>query len=113
MGTLRTDETEAKYQAAIASGQTQALKDVPSLMAWKYWRLIPNKYPHDLVCEEHDMLVPIRVFSSVTDMNLSEATELLYILTKELQNQYDTVKMNYPRQQTVLNHLHIHLLVNK
>jgi diadenosine tetraphosphate (Ap4A) HIT family hydrolase len=113
MGTLRTEATEARYQADIKAGRTQPLSEVKSLAEWKHWRLIPNEYPHDLVCIEHDLLVPKRIFSEPLKMELEEQMELLSILFNDLKNQYDTIKINYPRQQSVLNHWHLHLVRNK
>lgn len=110
--TLRTDATEQRYQEAKKAGLTQPLIDVPALMEWKYWKLIKNDFPHDLIHSDHDLLIPLRVFSSLKEMNLQEATELYHLLSSELANNYDTIKINYPRQQTVLNHFHIHLVSN-
>lgn len=111
MGTLRTTESEARYQVAIAAGLTKPLKDVDSLMEWKYWRLIPNEFPHSLIAKEHDLLIPIRVFPTLEEATMEEIVELMYILFNDLVNNYDSVKLNFPRQQTVRNHLHFHLMV--
>ena len=112
MGTLRTPQTEAKYQQAIREGLTVPLAEIPSLIEWKFWKLVKNQYPHDLVLKEHDLLIPLRVFALPGEMTMNEIRELFEIL-EELSNQYDSIKFNYPVQQSVRNHFHLHLQVNK
>ncbi len=107
--TLRTQATEARYQADKAAGRTRALADEPSIQEWTYWRLIDNRYPHDRWYTRHHLLIPKRVFPTIKEATASELMELFSILFTDLDNNYDSVKINYLRQQTKPEHLHFHL----
>ena len=113
MGTLRTAATEARYQADKANGKTIPLDEEPSIMDWYYWRVIENRYPHDMEASVHHLLLPQRKFAKIEDATAKELAELYTILFDYLYNKYSAVKMNYPRQQSVHNHFHIHLLTYK
>jgi len=110
---LRLPATEAKYQADIKAGRTQSLSEVPSLKEFEYWRIIPNKYPHDRIYRIHNMLVPKRVFPSLMNATKPERREYFQLLTSELINDYDCAVMNFPSQQSITNHFHTHLGVVK
>lgn len=77
-------------------------------MEWKYWRLIKNRFPHDKWYKEHDLLIPLTNRRSLQEVSLQELMELLQIL-KDLEYNYDSIKLNLPRQQSIKNSLHFHL----
>ena len=105
---LRTEAGERKYAEDKAKGELKALADEPSIVDWKHWRSIQNKYMYDTVLKEHHMLVPRRVFGTFQEVSLVEMVELLSIL-KDLDQQYDAVVLNTARRRSVPDHFHVHL----
>lgn len=108
--TLRTDETQARYDQDRAAGKLVPLKDIPSIRDFAYWRLIHNEYPHDKETDLHHMLVPMRVFPEMMDMNMNEWTELVELMTEILNDKYDSFKVNTDKQRTIPDHFHVHCL---
>ena len=79
-----------------------------------HWRIIANKYPYDVIASRHDMLVPKRIFGSLEECTPEEWEEYFSIrhqLTAE--NIYDCILENFPKDRSVMKHLHLHLLVFK
>ncbi|MGB4076802.1 MAG: hypothetical protein WBK28_03815, partial [Minisyncoccia bacterium] len=86
MGTFRTPETEAKYDALKASGSF--LRSCPLcnereiLKEFKLWKILKNLFPYDAVAKTHHMLVSKRHVSSDG-------------LTEEEQKEFEAVKRDY------------------
>jgi len=111
--TLRLPETEARYQADIVAGKTQSLQDVEPRREWKYWKLIPNKYPHDRLYAYHDLLIPKRMLATLRETKPKELEEYIEITTRALVDDYDCVFINFPSKQTIRTLFHAHLGVFK
>lgn len=53
--------------------------EAPTIEEWKYWKIIKNEYPYDLVAEKHDLLV-LKEHSDVITRNAwIELNESKYI----------------------------------
>lgn len=107
---LRTTATETKYQEAKAAGTLRDLIDIPPVFTFKYWHVVPNDYPSDLVYKVHDLLIPIRKFADEDDMTLAEETEKKWIL-KEIGNHYTKREINFDKARSVKDRYHEHLVV--
>lgn len=84
------------------------------IRSFEYWHIISNLYPYDMIAKEHDMLVPKRVFSKLSDCTRLEWEEYKTILNVlETEGYYDAVLENFSRGRSILRHLHIHLIVWK
>ncbi len=105
---LRTHAGEAHYAEQKTNNNLIPLADEASVLEYKHWRIIRNRFPYDAVLEEHDMLVPKRVVAERKDLTLEEARELTDIL-EEMKNSYDFVMENFPRKRSILYHYHLHL----
>lgn len=105
---LRTTEGEQFYADQKMSNNLKALADEPSLIDYKYWRVINNRFPYNAVLAEHNLLIPRRVVAERAELNLQEVHELAEILD-ELKNNYDFVMENFPHKRSVLYHYHLHL----
>jgi len=108
----RRKVSEEAYQLAKRTGKTRELKDVPSIKDFKYWRIIPNDYPADIMYKASHMLIPKRVTPSWKTLNQDEFDELWFILdTIEKEEVYDCISLNPPKRRSIHNHFHIHLAV--
>lgn len=102
---LRKDKSELDY---ISNKKQATFLTDPRLKEWKNWFLVDNKYPYDMAFSVHHLLLPIREVPEA-DLSRDEKEELEEIL-KELSTQYHSRLVNYPSNQSVRYHFHIHLL---
>ena len=117
---LRTKETHVAYQDAQSSHKNfSQTKDYTQdqeriLKEYTHWYIIPNLYPYDQVTKIHDMLVPRRVFSRMSECNKNEWDEYLTIIAQlEQEKKYDALIENFAKGRSVLRHLHLHLVIWK
>lgn len=103
---MRTLQSEQKYQQDKLDGKTKDLLDEPAIKEWPGWRLIENAYPYDLVFKKHHMLIPT---TWELKKNGLEDDELYFIL-KELQEDYDLWFVNMPHRQSIKSLFHVHLV---
>ena len=107
MFTLRKPESEERYQK-----EKKLIAECPfcvgeSLHEWEYWKLMPNKYPYDLVAEKHDLLV-----LNIHEKNArkDELEELESIKKMKFIADYHCLIENFQIRQSVPGHFHVHLL---
>ena len=111
MFTLRLPESEAKYQAereARTAGRCP-MCEAPVIEEWKYWKIIKNEYPYDLVAEKHDLLVLKEHSDTITRNAWIELNESKYIF-EFAPYEYHCVIENMPVRQSVPGHFHYHLI---
>lgn len=89
------------------------MKNSPSIMDFKEWKVIENRFPYDTIAKVHHLLVPKRQFTHFTAMNEYELAELEGILENELAQAYDMISYNFPKNQSVKSWLHYHLILLK
>jgi diadenosine tetraphosphate (Ap4A) HIT family hydrolase len=108
---LRTARDELSYLIGKKAGDSMPLIEEVRLQEWRYWALIPNKFPYSLAFKTHHMLIPKR---QVTEADLSneERSELREILA-EVADVYDCHMTNFRKKQSIKGHYHIHLLAYK
>lgn len=108
--TLRTPETEAKYQEMKDSGVMSEgcrLCEETITMNFTHWRLIPNRFPYDEVFEPHDMLIPIR---HTADINEEERLELEEIKKSYINHHYRYIMEATHSTKSIPQHYHLHLV---
>lgn len=109
--TLRLPESEAKYQveraARIAGGCPMC--NAPTIEEWKYWKIIRNDYPYDLVAEKHDLLVLKEHTSTISKNAWIEFNERKYALQDD-PYAYHSIIENLPVRQSFPAHFHYHLI---
>lgn len=107
----RSPECAARYEMALKENKLKPLLEEPRIQEWQHWVIIKNSYPYDLVFEVHDMLIPKRV-ASRNQLTQAERDELETIM-EEIQHNYDRQIINFPSLQSITDHFHIHLAVDK
>ena len=116
MATLRTPQTEKKYQEKKQDPATRTRVFNPEaeevLREFNYWFLIPNKFPYDLIAEKHHMLIPKRVFGELGEANEAELAELAEI-KRELGPEYHYIIETTSARRSIGAHLHLHFILIK
>lgn len=97
--TLRTEETEARYQQDIKDGKTKDIWEEELVHEDKFYRVVKNRYPYDRIAREHYLLL--------TRFPLKEA--FAWAVKYMDENNLDQVIVNNKKNQSVpkINHIHI------
>ena len=115
MPMLRKQENEEQYKKLIAAGyldDTCRLCQASSLKNFKYWRIIRNNFPYDLIAEIHDMIVPRRHVVE-DDLLIEEQREYGEIKTGHIGATYTHIIEPTLRLKSIPGHFHLHLIVAK
>jgi hypothetical protein len=111
---LRSEETASRYEVEIEERKHSAhicplceFEDV--IREFEHWVIMKNKFPYDRYFSKSDMLVSRRhaAEDAITD---KERDEYHYIRTHMLGDEYDTVMNHLPKQKSLPNHYHVHLI---
>jgi len=111
MASLRTEETEKMYQKFLKGskqGCPFCLKDL-LLKEYRYWVVVDNKFPYDLISSKHHLLATKRHIAKMRDLNKEELKEYYKIVDSICQG-YSYIARNTPKLMTVPAHLHLHLI---
>ena len=112
---LRTPESQAIYKKHIQDG---GLKNGCPLCAheprtlFRFWKIMPNKFPYDKIAEKHDMLVPLRHVTE-SEFTSEEIKELKEIKDDYLNTNYEYIIEAAHKNKTIPAHFHLHLLTVK
>ena len=112
--TLRSKATEDRYEKYKESKPNDGkcvLCEAEVVKNFKFWKIIHNDFPYDLIASTHDMILPIRHVKE-TELTEEERLELLEIKADYL-NIYDAILESTPRMKTVPTHHHLHVFVTK
>ncbi len=115
MRTLRTKETDHKYEQYRRERSTSTdcvLCPEPSIIEFKYWRIIENKFPYDLIAETHNMIITKR-HTSEDDLNIEEKEEWESLKKEFISDKYQFIVEATKKQKSVPGHFHFHLIVAK
>ncbi len=117
---LRSPEMQEKYSAHKAqyknfTNTKNFNEDAERLIRnYTYWYIIPNLFPYDAVTSVHDMLVPHRIFSTMSECNQEERQEYEKIIDElEKEKYYDAIIKNFSKIRSIPRHLHLHLVIWK
>ena len=85
--------------------------DESSIKTFKYWLILPNRFPYDAIAEQsHMLLTRRRVAFDWTLLSNKELIELQELRETYINEHYDVMWENLPKGQTVPGHFHLHLL---
>lgn len=111
---LRTDKTAAAYEAAIAEGKPEGGCRLCSdkeavLQEFEHWFLMDNRFPYDRYFSKSHMLVSKRHVKEA-DLNEAEKAEFQDLRNGYLSEHYDSILDHLPKQKSLPNHCHMHLI---
>jgi len=106
--TMRTKETEEEYQLAKKNGDIENLTEVEPKFKWTYWNLISNKFPHDKINTNHDIIV-LKRECDLWELTNYEIYELFREILPFLDKHYDYLKLNFESMRSVNNVPHLHV----
>lgn len=78
--------------------------------AFTYFSIISNDYPYDQICKTHHILVPNSHVPDFDCLGDNSGRELNTIVREFIDKSYDAVLINTPRNMTIPEHAHWHLL---
>lgn len=111
--TLRKPESEKKYceykNTASFAECPLCREGLSPIKKFKYWILISNRFPYDLIASKHDMLM---LKDHKIDITIREYAELLEI-KDQLGFQYDAMIENMLSGMSIPAHYHCHLIKYK
>lgn len=107
---LRTAAGEEAYYKAKERGELRDLQDEPSIIEFKYWRIIANRYPYNAPYKTSHMMLPRRSVPTYNKLNWRERRELRKIIDTYCQANYHKVEENMAVRRSVMAVWHLHLL---
>ncbi len=114
MGTLRTKETEDKYDAYKAAGELKKagckLCEAPALRTFTYWKMTDNKFPYDKAASIHHMVMP-REHWGEADIPAEAWAELQELKKTYLNENYEFLIEPMAKKKSIPAHLHFHVIV--
>ena len=113
MEDLRTKKTHEKYMKVRAQktfNHTCRLCKIKPIKDFKYWKIIDNEYPWDLIAKTNHMLVPKR-HVVYEELNIIEKKELDLIKSNYVNKKYEIIAEATNRKKSIPSHFHVHLLV--
>ena len=102
---------EHAYQMAKANGDLENLHEIAPTKVWSYWRLVPNRFPHDKLNRKHLMIVLNRECDSLWDITDFELKQLWRTILPYLDDKYDYFKINGKALRSINNVPHLHVCV--
>ena len=113
---LRTKKTFEKYKKFMAKefspGVCSLCEKAKSIKNFKYWKIVGNKFPYDLIAKTNHIIFPKR-HVVYEELNKAEKRELDLIKSKYIQKKYEMLIEATKKRQSVPEHFHIHLIIFK
>jgi len=113
MGSLRTPEMDAKYEAYKAQGGLAGkcdLCEAPALQTFTYWKIINNNFPYDKAAEVHHMVLPV-VHVSQEEIPIEAWHELDDPKKGIINTMYDFIIEPTLKKRSIPAHFHLHLII--
>ena len=88
------------------------LCQIKPIKKFKYWKIIDNKYPWDLIAKTNHILVTKRHTTNVK-LNSLEKKELESLKANYINKNYGIMMEATDRKKSIPSHAHIHLIVLK
>ena len=115
MVSLCTQEGKKKYKEHLEARTSLGacpLCEKKSIKDFLLWKLTENSFPYDQIAKTHHMLIPIRHVSE-EELSGEELEELKSIKKDFIHIAYDWILEAAPKNQTIPDHFHLHLIVGK
>jgi hypothetical protein len=115
MSSLRTEETEKKFQELKQQGGMDngcGLCNQQALKMFKYWKITENQHPYDRIAKVHHILIPLR-HTTEYELNEDEIKELRKIKDDIVDKEYEYIIEATLKKKAIPGHYHLHLIVSK
>ncbi len=115
MPEFRTKKTYNRYKKYIASGAMDhvcRLCEKKALKEFKYWKILKNDFPWDLIATKHDILVP-KKHATEEKLSLLEIKEFKKIKKNFIEKNYSTIAESTKKHKSIPKHFHVHLILVK
>lgn len=99
----------AAYRRAAKPDDPCALCAAGTLREFKYWKVVENLFPYDMVADRHDMILPLR-HTNGDDITQEELEELEYLKKNVLTDDYGLIMQALPNTVSIPGHIHYHLI---
>lgn len=116
MAPFRSDEMNALYATEKETDEFRtgcALCTCEPERTYEHWKIVRNKFPYDLIADEHVMLVPNRhvLEQELTPEEIAEFQAIKH--SDEIQHTYDNFIESTHRSRSIPPHFHLHLMILK
>ena len=115
MPSLRTPEGKKKYQEYLKGELAEhacSLCEKEAVKCFSYWKITENSFPYDLIAKTHHMLIPLR-HGREHELSTEELQELKEIKSNNINPEYDYIIEATPKNKSIPDHFHLHLIVGK
>ena len=115
MPSLRTPEGKKKYQdylKAVPAGHVCSLCGKEAVKHFTYWKITENSFPYDLIAKTHHMITSLR-HAAEHELSAEELRELKEIRSSYINSEYDYIIEATPKNKSIPDHFHLHLIVGK
>lgn len=85
------------------------LCEAVSLFESTFWRVIPNKFPYDLIAADHTMIIPKRHVTE-DELTAEELEELKTLKTTYINDHYMFIVEATLKRKSIPKHFHLHLI---
>lgn len=106
---LRADFLEDYYKEYKKTAPKNALHKEPSVVEWKFWRLINNNFPYTKIATAHALVV-LKRDCSIYEISAEELAELWMTILPWADKIYDVSLINLSAMRSVRNTPHVHLI---
>lgn len=114
-GALRTKESQKHYLKLMSEGFLNNgcnLCIAPAINEFKYWRIVDNKFPYDLIAKINHMILPKR-HTNYKGLSREEKDELDVIRAEYIGKNYVYIVETVEEKKSIPAHFHLHLIVPK
>lgn len=114
MTMFRTQKTHDAYEQAKARGHLTSgvcrMCEDETLVEFTNWRIITNLFPYDNIAQTHHLLIPKRHVIE-QELTAQEVAELHNLKETKLNDTYTFIFEPLPKQKSIPQHFHLHLIV--
>lgn len=106
---LRDNSLEEHYREYKKTAPKDALHKEPTVLEWKYWRLVHNRFPYTKTTKAH-MMVVLKRDCLIYEISAEELAELWTTILPWADKVYHASIINLAAARTIKSTPHIHLI---
>jgi diadenosine tetraphosphate (Ap4A) HIT family hydrolase len=109
---FRSKKTQESYDKLLALRKEEdgcPICKEPSEKDFKYWRIVKNPFPYDLIAKDHVMIMPKRHVME-DDLTEEEKEEYRYLEKNYIYQNYNFIMECSEKKRSIKDHYHLHLI---